>query len=258
MSQRSDVHVLIIVFLFVLLYAISAMFFVREILVPEIYITATDGNIPGDAEYYNSLAHKKVIEIKKQGLGLFELRPSGQGAAGIASIFYLLIDSPYSIVFVNALLHAFSVLVMVMIVRCWFPINLSILATIPLAISPYMIMWFSQINKDSFTLIGVLLFVYGLIQIIMYAEILRKVILGFIFAVIGMLFLWIMRPYINMMLLPLITLILTFMIGYDLWKKSAKPRIFSLIIFSAVILIILNHLNNGAASDKTLNNFLVV
>lgn len=74
MSQRSDVHVLIIVFLFVLLYAISAMFFVREILVPEIYITATDGNIPGDAEYYNSLAHKKVIEIKKQGLGLFELR----------------------------------------------------------------------------------------------------------------------------------------------------------------------------------------
>lgn len=257
MSQRSEVNVVSITFLLVFLYAISVMFLVREVLVPEMYITATDGNIPGDAEYYNSLAHKKVTEIKEQGITLFELRPNGQGTAGVASILYLLIDSPYAIVFVNALLHAFSVVLMVMIVRCWFPLRISILATIPLAISPYMIVWFSQINKDSFSLFGILLFVYGLIQIIMHGEVLLKLLTGLIFAVIGILSLWIMRPYINIMLLPITTLILTFVIAFHIWSKSARQHIFSLIIFSAAILLFLNYFNDGAASDKTLDNFVL-
>lgn len=68
-------------------------------------------------------------------------------------------------VLLNAVLHGLSAAVMMILMR-WFPRRTSIIATLPLAISPYMIVWFSQINKDTFTLAGTLLFIYGLLKVL--------------------------------------------------------------------------------------------
>lgn len=257
MSQRGDLRALAIWFLVVFAYAITAMVFVREIAIPNIYPISIGGHLPGDSQDYNTLALKKAAEIKAMGLVAFELRPNGQGPAGLTSLLYLLVKSPYIVVFVNGLLHAFSAVVMVLIIRCWFPLRISIIATIPLAISPYMILWFSQLNKDSYSVLGVLLFVYGLIRLVLQDKTLQSVANNVAIVVSGVFLIWSMRPYINLMLVPITTVILLIALVWHFRNKSTFADCFRFVAGVATVLLCLILLSRGAASDSTLDSFLV-
>ena len=92
-NKRGDFRALAILFLLVFVYAISAMILVREIAIPYIFPESVGGNLPADPQYYNYLAFKKTAEIEAHGFFAFELRPSGQGTAGLASLLYLLVKS---------------------------------------------------------------------------------------------------------------------------------------------------------------------
>ena len=172
------------------------MILLREIAIPHIFPASVGGNLPTDPQYYNDLAFKKAAEIEAHGLVEFELRPSGQGAAGLASLLYLLVKSPCIVVLVNGFIHALSAVVIVLIIRSWFPLRTSIIAAIPLAVSPYMILWFSQLNKDSYSLLGALLFVYGMLQLVLHGKPLQNVTYNVLVVISGALLIWLMRPYV--------------------------------------------------------------
>ena len=255
-NKRGDFRALAILFLLVFVYAISAMFLVREIAIPFIFPDSVGGNLPADPQYYNDLALKKTAEIEAHGFGAFELRPSGQGPAGLASLLYQFVKSPYIFVVVNGLMHALSAVVMVLIIRSWFPLSTSIIAAMPLVISPYMILWFSQLNKDSYSLLGALLFVYGISQLVMHGKSLKNIAYSVIFVISGVFLIWLMRPYVNILLMPISTLLL---MGTLLWRfrnKSPTADLLRFIIAAAIILFFISILSKGAQSDQTLDSLV--
>jgi putative peptidoglycan lipid II flippase len=257
-NKRRDFRALAIWFLLVFVYAISAMILVREIMIPHIFPASVGGNLPADPQYYNDLAFKKAAEIEAHGFVAFELRPSGQGAAGLPSLLYVIVNkSPYIVVLVNAFMHALSAVVMVLIILCWFPLRTSIIAAIPLAISPYMILWFSQLNKDSYSLLGALLFVYGMLQLVLHGKTLQNVTYNVLVVISGALLIWLMRPYVNLMLMPIATLLLMVALVWRLRNKSTTADLLRFVTAAATILFFLGVLSKGAQSDETLDSLLV-
>lgn len=232
-------------------YAFFAMIISREIVIPKM-LSSVNGHINGDPQYYHSIALRKTKEIHEFGFSKFELRPEGQGPAGVATLQYLISESPYGIVLLHSLLHACSVGLMFLILRFWFSGKEALIGTLPLLISPYMIFWFSQFNKDSFSIFGILLFMYGLLKLIIIKEKLRTKIISVTLCALGIFFIGLMRPYINQMLLP-ITLVSLLIISF--WNKCSKVV---LIKFSAAAIILITSMilcSSGAQSDYTLKSF---
>lgn len=257
-NHRKEPRTLAILFLGVFIYAIVAMAVSREVVIPRMMEESTSGHIAGDPLYYHSLALKKAAEIRAAGITEFELRPEGQGPAGVASLLYLIWENPYGVVLLNAFLHGLSAAVMMKILMQWFPRRTSIIATLPLAISPYMIVWFSQINKDTFALAGTLLFIYGLLKIL-GAEgksLLRSDgLLLLLITVTGLLLIWIVRPYVNQILLPITGLILMIALSLRVWRGFYSGQWIGFAIYGAIVLACLGLLGKGAASDAILDNF---
>jgi hypothetical protein len=229
----------------------------RELVIPRMG-QSIDGHLGGDPQYYNLLALKKAEEIEIKGIKEFELRPEGQGPAGIASLIYLLAKNVYGVILTNAFLHAVSTIVMVMLLGHWFSLRTSIIASLPLAVSPYMMIWFSQLNKDSFTLAGALLFTYGLLRLIRPArnETLRNgMLLSLLVAGSGMFLLFIMRPYMNQMIMPMTAIVLLMRIAYYMMSGGESREWIRLALLGTILLVGLGFLTKGAASDATLESF---
>ena len=253
-NRRERCNTLVRLFFVVFVFAIAAMGVSRELLIPHMASSSISGHMAGDPQYYHSLALKKANEIRQGGIGEFELRPEGQGPAGIASLLYLVGISSYGLVVLNAAFHALAVVVMALILMRWFPCRISIIATLPLAISPGMIVWFSQINKDSFAVAGALLFTWGLLKLASPESrlTLRDGLIALLVALTGMMLTWVVRPYVNQILLPITALVL---VAALLWRVRRGPDNAGLVLFTTygvLVLACLGLLGKGAASDATL------
>ena len=187
------------IYMYVFMYSIISMWISVHILIPHIF-GVQNGRIPGDPTYYHDLALNQAKIIVNNGLGAFELRPSGQGVAGISSLYYLASQNSYITIFVNSILHGLSSLLMIYILKQWFSRGVALIAALPLIISPYMMPWFSQVNKDSYVLLGALLFIYGWSPVSSIKGLCNWLIRIFSIS-IGMVLVWLMRPY----LLPIFT-----------------------------------------------------
>lgn len=259
-SQRNKINNLALAFIASFIYALFAMSIARELLIPHFFAT-TEGHIPGDPYYYHLLALEKLNNIRTGGISEFEIHPGGQGIAGIMSLAYILWENPYCAVLINAFLHAVSVVVTILILQQWFPLRIAFVAAIPLGISPYMMLWFSQLNKESFALVGTLSFTYGLLRLVNTDKTPtnRDAPLSFLLALAGILCLWLVRPYVNQIFLPLVVslfvpiLILKARRPYGLSRESIGP-----FYYSAAIAVCLVVFSQGAASDKTIEGFYQV
>ncbi|MFJ7565836.1 hypothetical protein ACIQW9_02605 [Herminiimonas sp. NPDC097707] len=255
MKDDGRLKTAIIVFICAFLYAIVMMTVSREIVVPRM-TSSTTGHIAGDPQYYHELALQKAEDIRVGGYKEFELRPGGNAPGGVASLLYLVSDSSFGIVVLNAILHGASTLIMLMILLCWFPMRISLIAILPLAISPYMMVWFSQINKDSFVLTGVLFFTYGLIRLLQSKETHKPCPneLGSLLPLMSGIFLiWLMRPYVNQILFPVSVFIILFVSVIQLRKGLKIQEFRKLFLCGFFLLIALFFLGKGAASDVTLD-----
>lgn len=237
------------VFIGVFFYALMAMTVSRELVIPYFMPSAIDGNIQGDPYYYHLLAIQKTVEMKALGIEEFELRPEGQGPAGFASLAYLVINNPYSVVLINALLHGVSAVIMALILLRWFPLRTSLIAITPLAVSPHMMLWFSQLNKDSFALVGSLLFIFGLIRFV-YADgrsLFRSGWVSSVFMVTGIMLLWVVRPYVNQIMLPIVAIVLVVgLLSRTLGNYRHLGGGWLYLIYGAFILASLGLLGHGA------------
>jgi putative peptidoglycan lipid II flippase len=254
-SRTAHLRTLVILFVCTVVYAIFAMTTSRELIIPNM-LPSTGGHIAGDPQYYHQLALSKVREIQDKGIQAFELRPAGQGPAGVASLLYLVWgNNPYSVVLLNATLHGCSAVLMSLILLQWFPLRTAIIATLPLVISPYMMFWFSQLNKDTFALIGILLFIYGFLHLIKIKRATWKV-WSLLIVLTGILLMWTVRPYLNQILLPVSGVIFTVV----LWMSfrgavGNKNDVIAFAVCGAVVLISLGLMGKGAASDVTIDGF---
>jgi hypothetical protein len=240
----------------VFIYALLAMLVARAVLIPE-FLSSTDGIIHGDPLYYQSIALAKTAEMKAYGLTRFELRPQGQGPAGVASLLYLLWQSPFVVLLLNAALHAGAACCLLACLRQWFSRRTAVFSILPFVLSPYMIVWFSQLNKDSFATAGVLMFISGFSGMTL-AESKGKYAVGhFMLAIGGVLLVWIVRPYLNQVLLPA-ALISALVFAACRWTRASfqwrAPRLFFPVAVS-VLLLAMSALGVGAASDETLTRF---
>jgi hypothetical protein len=246
---RAQFRVLGALFVCAVVYAFLVMTISRELVIPRMLLS-TEGYISGDPQYYHRLALSKVTEIRSKGIGAFELRPEGQGAAGVASLCYLIGGGGYSVVLMNSILHGISVVLMALILLQWFSLHTAVGASIPLLISPYMMVWFSQPNKDSFVLAGCLIFTYGWLRLIKMKGDFCEALYSLSVVLSGVLLVWIMRPYLNRMLLLVSVAIFAAAIFSRVMKASSKAGWATFAASGCVVLICLAMMGRGGLLEK--------
>lgn len=255
MKQNSEQKILLTLFVLVFIYALLTMTVAREFVIPSM-ATSSNGHLEGDPQYYNSLAIKKIQDIDSNGISSFELRPAGQGVAGVTSALFLIWNSPYIVVLINSILHALSYIIMVIILREWFPLKTALICALPLAMSPYMMFWFSQINKDTFSLIGSLLYTVGLLRLVMRknSSLILKL-FSVATAVVGNIIIWISRPYQNQMLVTITGAILIVVFIMKVKKHEKNREVAGFLMASLILIGCGAMLGKGAQSDQTLDSF---
>lgn len=238
-------------FAFAFAYMFAASVVIREAVIPEIFHHSVDGHMPADPAIYHQFAKRNVDQFM-EGKSKLDLSPHGQRISGIASLIYSNGGSVYSIVLLNCILHGASVVILFLILRNWFSAFASTVGTIPLFISPYMILWFSQINKGSWTLFGVLLFMYGFIKFLSLKDFCpRRMLVSTVQMFLGLVSIWLVRPYVNQLLLPAVVLfaLLSWLHSYN-WKLTR-------LLHSVVVITMLTALSflgsAGVSSQQTVS-----
>ena len=119
--------------------------------------------VGGDWIGFHEFAVSQAEEISRFGWGRWRLSPSGHPQSGIASIFYyLLVPEPWTLIPLNAVIHATSAL---LLSRMLWMISGSIwgsmIATLPFLLYPSAALWYSQLHKEGFYILGYFLCLYG-------------------------------------------------------------------------------------------------
>lgn len=238
-----------LVFTIAFLFALVAMIAAREIVISKMNLVAESGNLAGDPQVYNTVALKKLSQMEAEGLKEFEFRPEGSGPAGIASLSYYFFDSVYGVIVINALLHALSVLCIFLILSFWFHRNIAFVASIPFLVSPYMMVWYSQINKDSYAGAGSLLLILGFLKLL-HVEGFKKYAQAALIALSGVLLIFLVRPYLNKINFMFFTCVFLVSLFFSKYKKSVLY-----ILFSSLVLIAMLLMCRGVVSDQTIESF---
>jgi hypothetical protein len=218
-----------------LLWALVAMSLSRYWLVPN-YIPSENGHILGDPLLYHNLALEQVENMREQGWGAFQLHFSNQGTAGVTSLLYLIYPSPYFVVLLNALLHGVACAAVTRLLLVWFSPIVSLLATLPLLISPANIFWLAQINKETYAITGCALFFLG------YTLSLKGAVQGtftwlwLLVAIAGVFLVYIPRPHLNQMLMFGFVVASGFVVVNIVVQRKYKAALF--VALQAVVLII--------------------
>jgi hypothetical protein len=246
MLTRSEIPRLFYIWAAVFLYALLAMFFYRQVLLPLVEPKLWNGLIPGDPQYYHHLAAGMAERIVKEGWSSWIFRPQGNGNVGILAAVYAVFGSnPSLIIPINALLHSVAFLALFGIAREHLPLRLAAVVCMPFVLSPYMISWYSQPNKDSFVAAGVFLFLYGCIQVtknVAHIEGKKKFWYGLISFGFGAILISIARPYligilqvINWILFPISVVFLWRVVAI---KKFLSPTIAIIRVLAIAVLLI--------------------
>lgn len=191
------------------LYTALAAFLVQMVLLPYVFPAWHAGNgllIGGDWLYFHQIAVDLAEKIKTTGWAAWELRPQGQAPAGItAAIYALTVPQPWTLIPLNAVLHASAALVLLHIVEVFITNRrYALFCTLPFLLFPSAMTWYTQLHKDGFFILGCLCFLYGLIMLAKDLEREFEVweaIKSIVVITVGIVLVWSVRPYGTQMLL---------------------------------------------------------
>lgn len=187
------------VFLYVALVAAFVQLIALPYIVPEWH--AGDGLIiGGDWVWFNQIAVEMSEKICVNGWNEWMLRPHGQAPAGIAAAIYALtVPKPWTIIPLNAALHASAALMLILIIQRfkvrW---QYAVVSALPFIFYPSAMTWYTQLHKDGFFILGSLIFLYGWILLaeeIINTRNLKTLLKPYLFILAGAALVWVVRPY---------------------------------------------------------------
>lgn len=129
---------------------------------------ATANLIGADSLYFHKVAVNLADQIKSQGWSTWQLYPAtgATGNVGVLAAMYVLFGvDPLVIVPINAFLHALSAMLILAIGRMAWPGRLGNIAGFIAAslflFAPSALIWYGQVHKDGYLILGVLLVLHG-------------------------------------------------------------------------------------------------
>lgn len=197
----SSRHYIVLV-LAIFAYAILVAVLVQFLLLPHVFPAWHAGNgllAGGDMPASHRIAGELAEKIKTQGWSAWDLRPEGQAPAGIAGALYVLVaPEPWTMIPINAALHALAGVLLVRILLFFDPRwTVAVIGALPLVLFPSAATWYSQLGKDGFSVAGYLASILGWLFLGRFATSpgIWKLVSGFTLILIGAGLVWIVRLY---------------------------------------------------------------
>ncbi len=257
----SIVHSDFKLWLLVFLITLFIILLVQLLLLPHVFKAWHAGNgllIGGDWLSFHRAAVEVADSVKTEGWSAWELRPKGWLPAGIAAAVYALTTAePWTMAPLNAAIHAITFLVVMKLLLLFTKSRyIALLAAIIFTFLPSAMLWYTQIHRDGYNILGMLLFLYGLVLMAGPERASGKTLWGFFYAIAGTAVICLVRPYslviyyyvgLMLLLIILIGFAVTMIQGKPDWKAVAL-KLF-LIVFS---LSLVNVLSMVIGEDKYL------
>jgi len=209
------------------IYTLLTGLAIQLILLPYVFPAWHAGNgllVGLDSVNFHKIAIDMTRKVQEDGWSAWELAPRGEPVAGIATIFYVLITpKPWTVLPLNALLHAMAALVLyrliMFLVKDW---KKSLLATLPFVLFPSSLTWTAQMHNDSYAILGQLLFFYGWFLLAQWRNTfsVAKMAGAAISIVIGITFTWLVRDYL-VQILHVLSLVVAIVLSlaYLWWRR---------------------------------------
>ena len=248
--QRFNVHLNVHpnLLLWVLVFLITTLIIllVQLVLLPLVFPAWHAGGgllVGGDWLNFHEKAVVVAERIDSYGWSAWELRPKGWLPTGISAAVYAITwPEPWTMAPINAALQATTFLV-VMKLLLLFTDNrkLALIAAIPFAFFPSAMLWYTQIHRDSYYILGIVLFIYGFLLTARLGQHEKFEIRGIIYLLCGLIIIWLVRPhsldiffYTTLLLSIVIAAAFAFMSG----KSTVTRKQFFLKLLSLVLIVI--------------------
>lgn len=121
-----------------------------------------------DTRAFHNIAVAMADRIHSEGWSVWQLSPNGHTPAGIAAAIYALVAPKlWALIPLNAAVHATSVLILTLIFKI-FTVDLrkAFLCALPFLLFPSAAVWYSQLHKDGFFILGAFFYIYGWLLLI--------------------------------------------------------------------------------------------
>lgn len=196
-----------------------------------------------DSISFHKIAVDLTQKIHLYGWSAWQLRPDGQAPAGIAAIVYALTaPRPWTLIPINAFLHATSAILLLSIIQFFIPnLCLAIICVLPFLLYPSAMSWYTQIHKDGYSILGMLLVIYGwliLSQLKDNTYSFKKLWIVVISITSGFFFSWIVRPYLVQNIIA-ISLPISFIVFFKFLFRFINKKISFLNLVFRVVTICL-------------------
>lgn len=228
-------------FAYVLTVGLLIQLFILPSVLPNLH--AGNGLLVGlDSGKYHSIGVQKAAEIATQGWSEFELKPSSYGVSGILSILYLAFGPrPFVFLVVNALTKAISAISLFLVVRhISSSPKVATISILPFVFFPSSLYWDTQILNEGFAIAGIFLLTASFAffwRNIRQTPSKKQMLLWAGAAVLGIVFVYIVRSYFLIFLLPS-TAILGFHSVINGSNKAISIAILSILIIQASVGVI--------------------
>ena len=182
------------------IYALSVGVFIQLYAIPILFphFNLGDGLAVLDSVGFDKIAREKAVEITEKGWRAWELRPQINSPAGIASAFYTLWTSkPYTMLPLNAIVHALSGCLVVWMLRHFFSWKPAILGGALFVLNPAAMEWIAQIHRDGIFVLGNLMVLACLFQFSksLVSGKVSNMAWGLFWGLSGTIVVWVARPF---------------------------------------------------------------
>jgi hypothetical protein len=266
--KKSNKHLSLelLLWLSVFLFTVLLIVTLQLIFLPFIMPSWHAGNgllVNGDWIAFHQTAINLSEAIREEGWSKFELRPNGWFPAGLASFFYsLFFPLPIVLAPVNAAVHATTALIAFKIFNLFADNRrFSLTASLVYVFFPSAMLWYGQIHRDGIYILGILLFIYGFIEIIRLSDrpSTRKLTCRVLLSISGIFLIWLARPHaLTVLLISTLVVFLFAVLFYLAQLLSSDKHFFKwrvrlfLSIFLLMIIFSLNWFGSPAKYEREL------
>lgn len=249
MDKISNLKLWIIFFFYTCLVSAFVQFILLPYVLPGLHAGSGLLNCSFDSMGFHKLAVDLASRIHAQGWSAWQLKPEGHVVAGIASIFYVFLPDARILIPLNAALHASAALVLVNLLNLFINNKFrSILCALPFLIFPSNLQWTAQLHKDIFSVLGVVVLLYGMVLLARLDSYKSEKqyfanFIPIIFCLCGFALIYLVRSYILAIIMPFMILFFSSLFAISLiwmfrkkisWQK-AMPIVFSIILISFML-----------------------